>query len=90
MGSTTSERFRLRFNQYKSNILQYAEGKRNMKQVKMISHFFSESHQGRYEDISVQIIDHCDPNDQERREDFWIFHLDTMSPKGLNEKKTSM
>ena len=40
-----------------------------------------------YIDLTVQIIDYCDPNDQERREDFWIYHLDTLYPKGLNNKK---
>ena len=29
------------------------------------------------EDIKVQIIDNFDPNDQEDKENFWIFHLDT-------------
>ena len=24
------------------------------------------------------MIDHIDPSDQETREDFWIFHLDTL------------
>ena len=43
-----------------------------------------ETHSGTHKDILVQIIDHYDPNDQERREDFWIRHLNTMFPKGLN------
>ena len=38
-------------------------------------------------DISVQIIDLCDLNDQERQEEFWIHHLDTMFPKDLNQRK---
>ena len=37
------------------------------------------NHIGTHEDIKVQIIGHCDPNDQEAREDFWIFHLDTFA-----------
>ena len=53
----------------------------------MIENFFCPNHSGTHKDISVQIIDHCDRNDQERREDFWIYHLDTMFPKGLNQKK---
>ena len=39
-----------------------------------------------HEDIKVQIIGHCDPDGQEDREDFWIFHLDTLYPKRLNQK----
>ena len=45
------------------------------------------SHIGTHEDIKVQIIGHCDPNDQEAKEDFWIFHLDTLHPKGLTLKR---
>ena len=40
----------------------------------------------RQEDIKVQIIDHCDTKDQEAREDFSIFHLENLHPKGLNQK----
>ena len=83
VGSTVTK-FLLQFNQYKSNINLYGEGKRGFKQEKLIEHFFCPNHSGTHKDISIQIIDHCDPNDQERREDFWIYHLDTMFPKGLN------
>ena len=86
VGSTTTK-FRLRYNQYKSQINLYGEGRRDMKQKKFVEHFYSENHHGTYKDISVQLIDHCDPNDQERREDFWIYHFDTMFPKGLNQKE---
>ena len=37
--------------------------------------------------LKVQIIDHCDLNDQEARENFWVFHLDTLHPRGLNKKR---
>ena len=30
---------------------------------------------GIHEDIKVEIIGHCDPNDQEARFDSWIFHF---------------
>ena len=49
-----------------------------MKQEKLIEHFFLFSHNGTHENIKVQIIGHCDPNDQENRENFWIFHLDIL------------
>ena len=80
-------KFRLRFNQCKSNIKLYREGRSGFKQEKLIEHFFLCSHNGTHEDIKVQIIDHCDSNDREAREDFWIFHLDTLYPKGLNRKR---
>ena len=35
----------------------------------LIEHFFLCSHNGTDEDIKVQIIGHCDPDDEEPRED---------------------
>ena len=81
-------RFRLRHNQCKSNIKLNGEGRRGFKQEKLIKHFFLLSDNGTHEDIKVQIAGHCDPDDQEAREGFWIFHLDTLHPKGLNKKRT--
>ena len=86
VGSTITA-FNLRFNQYKSNINLYGKGRRGFKQEKLISHFFTEGHTGSYKDISVQIIDFCDPNKQEEREDFWITTLNTRVPYGLNIRK---
>ena len=79
--------FRKRCNQYKSNIKSYSVGKRGMKQQKLTSHFFTDKHHGTYDDIKVQITDYCDANDQERREDFLIFNLNTLEPNGLNNKR---
>ena len=76
-------RFRLRFNQYKSNIKLNGEGSRGFKQEKLIENFFPLSHNGTHEDIKVQIIGHCDPNDQEDR----VFRLDTLHSKRLNQKQ---
>ena len=53
-------RFRLRFNQYKSNIKLNGEESRGFKQEKLIENFFLLSHNGAREDIKVQIIGHCD------------------------------
>ena len=79
VGSTVTK-FRCRFNQYKSNINLYGKGQRGFMQEPLIEHFFSNKHNGLYEDIKVQIIDYCDPNNPERREGFWIYHLDTIYP----------
>ena len=84
---STVTRYRLRFYQIKSNIKPNGEGRGEFKQERLIEHFFLCSYNGTQEDIKVQIIGHCDPNDQEAREDFWIFHLDTLHPKGLNQKQ---
>ena len=81
--------FRKSFNQDKSNIKLYSEGIGGMKQEKkLISHFFTDKHHGTYDDAKVQIIDYGDSNDQERKEDFWIFNLNTLGPNGLNKKRT--
>ena len=36
--------------------------------------------------MMVQIINFCDPNDQEKRKDFWMDKLQTLYSKGLNMK----
>ena len=77
-------RIRLRFNQYKSNIKLNGEGRRGFKKEKLIEHFLLLSHNGTHEDIKVQIIGHCDPNDQEDR----VFYLDTLHSK--LQSKTSI
>ena len=57
------------------------------KQEKLIEHVFCPNHSGTHKDIYVQTIDHCNPNNQQRRGYFRIYYLDTMFPKGLNQKK---
>ena len=57
-----------------------------MKQKKLISHFFTDKHHRTYDDIKEQIIDYCDANDQEHKEGFWIFNLNTLQSNGLNNK----
>ena len=42
-----------------------------MNQESLYEHFHQKDHTGKKD----QIIDYCDPNDQERRESFWQFHL---------------
>ena len=56
-------------------------------QEPLIELFFSNKHYGSHKDIKVKIIDYCDPNNPERREDFWIYHLDTIYPRVLNMRK---
>ena len=31
----------------------------------------------------IEIIDYCDPNNRERGEDFWIYHLNIIYPRGI-------
>ena len=60
------------------------KGAVDLKQEKLIENFFLLSHNGTHEDIEVQIIGHCDPNDQEDR----VFYLDTLHSK--LQSKTSI
>ena len=76
-------RIRLRLNQYKYNIKLNGEGRRGFKKEKLIEHFLLLSRNGTHEDIKVQIIGHCNPNDQEDR----VFCLDTLYSKRLNQKQ---
>ena len=84
-GSTITK-FRSRFNQYKMNIKLYGARRRGFVQEKLIEHFYSQDHHGTHGDMIVQIIDHCDPNDQEQLENFWMLKLKTLYPDGSNQK----
>ena len=79
IGSTVTK-FRSRFNQYESSINLYGKGQRGFMQEPLIEHFFSNKQNGSHKEIKVQIIGYCDPNNPERREDFWIYHLDIIYP----------
>ena len=83
---TRVARLRERFNQHKSNVSLYSQGIRGLMLEKMISHFFDFEHNGSIDDMHFQIIDHCDPNDKERRESIKIEKLKTMHPYGLKFK----
>ena len=64
-------RIRLRFNQYKSNIKLNGEGRRGFKTEKLIEYFLLLSNNRTHEHIKVQIIGHCDPNDEKDRFSIW-------------------
>ena len=68
-------RFRVRFNQYKCNIKLNGEGKRDFKQEILTEHLFLLSHNGTNEDIKIQIIGYCDPNNQDARKDVSSEHF---------------
>ena len=54
---------------------------------KLIEHFCRQNHHGTHRDMNLQIIDHCDPNDQEKQENFWMYKLKTLYRDGLNQKQ---
>ena len=63
---STINKFRSRFNQCKSNINLYEEGKRGFVEEKLIEHFYVQNHYSTHGDMIVRIIDYYDPNDQEK------------------------
>ena len=84
VGSTTT-RCRDRFNQYISGIQRFGSGVRGLSQENLFEHFHSDSHNGHCDQIKLQIIDRCYPNNQELRESYWSFHLKTVAPFDLND-----
>ena len=76
-----------RFNKYKSNMKWYGEGRRGFFQEKLIAHFFNHCNKGSYKDMMVHIMDFCDTNNQEKREDFWMYKLWTLYPEGYEKNQ---
>ena len=85
-GSTVTK-CRACFNQYKSNLKLYREARRGFFQEKLIEHFFNHGHNGSYKDMMVQIIDFCDPKNQEKRDEFGMDKLSKLYSEGLNFKR---
>ena len=64
-GSTITK-FRSKLNQYKSNIKLYRERRTGYVHEKLIEQFYSQNHHGTHGVMIVLIIDHSDPNNQEK------------------------
>ena len=73
--------------QYKSNLKLYGEGRTGFFQEKLIEHLFNHGHNGSYKDMMVQIIDFCDPKNQEKRDEFGMDKLSKLYSEGLNFKR---
>ena len=73
------------FNQCKSNLNLYGKGKRGFIQESLID-LFTLNNYGSHTDMKVQTMDFCGHNHSEWS-GFWIHHLNTVVPKGLNTKK---
>ena len=84
MGSTIT-RCRDRFNKYTSGVQRFGRGVRGLSQENLFEHFYSVGHNGQANQMRLQIIDRCHPNNQELRESYWSFHLKTVAPFGLND-----
>lgn len=85
VGSTTTK-FRIRFNNYKSGYKRFLSGKTDIPQAMFFKHFKENKHNG-IEDWEIRLIEKCENLIKLRkRESFWQFKLNTFSPAGLNEK----
>ena len=82
VGSTT-DKFRLRWNNYKENNRKAKRGEENMQPL-AFEHFSSNDHNGFLEDCSITLIDKTDGSDPTRREEYWRRVLETVTPYGLN------
>ena len=82
VGETTDE-FRLRWNNYKSNGRKNARNETCM-QEHLFEHFKSEDHSGFLGNVSITLIDKTDGKESKRRENYWMRTLKTYAPFGLN------
>ena len=81
--SKTTDDFRYRWNNYKSNSRKF-DRKESCMQEHLYRHFSSSGHMGFLDDVLVNLIDKTDGSDPKKREDYWIKTLKTMAPYGLN------
>ena len=81
-GSTT-DRFRLRWNNDKDNDKKAQQGEEHM-QPELFEHFHSEEHNGFLQDCIITLIEKIDCSDPTRWEEYWRVLLKTVAPYGLN------
>ena len=79
----TTDRFRLRWNNYKDNDRKAQRCEEHM-QPELFEHFHSEEHNGFLQDCSITLIEKTDGSDATRREEYWRVVLKTVAPDGLN------
>ena len=81
--SKTTDDFRYRWNNYKSNSRKF-DRKESCMQEHLYRHFSSPGHRRLLNNVSVKLIDKTNGSDPEKREDYWMKTLKTMAPYGLN------
>ena len=79
----TTNDFRYRWNNYKSNSRKF-DRKESCMQEYLYRHSSSPGHEGFLNDVSVTLIDKTDRSDPKKREDYWMKTLKTTAPYGLN------
>ena len=82
----TTDKFRLRWNNYKDNARKAAQGLPHA-QPFIYEHFSSEDHNGFLNDCSITLIDKTDGSAPLKREQYWMRVLKTISPEGLNSSE---
>ena len=82
VGSTT-DKFRLRWNNYKENDRKALRGEEHM-QPELFEHFAADNHNCFLTDCSITLIGKTDGSDPTRREEYWRKLLKTLAPYGLN------
>ena len=83
VGSTT-DKFRLRWNNYKENNQKAKRGEEHMQPL-VSEHFSSNDHNGFLEDFRITLIDKIDGSDPTKRVIYWRRVLKTVAPYGLNK-----
>ena len=84
VGSTT-DKFRLRWNNYKENNRKAKRGEEHMQPL-VFEHFSSNDCNGFLEDCSITLFDKTDGFDPTRREEYWRRVLNSVTPDGLNTR----
>ena len=77
VGSTT-DRFSLRWNNYKDNDRKAQWGEEHM-QPELLQHFHSEEYDGFLQDCGITLLDKTDGSDPTRREEYWHVVLKTVA-----------
>ena len=79
----TTDKFRLRWNNYKENDRKAVRGEEHM-QAELFEHFAVDNHNCFLIDCSISLIDKTNGSDLTRREKYWRKILKTVGPCGLN------
>ena len=79
----TTDQFRLRWNNYKSNDRKFKRREPCI-QKHLFEHFYSDGHNGFLEDVAITLIDKTDGKDPKNRKNYWMRTLKTLAPEGLN------
>ena len=81
----TGDLCRLKCNNYKSNDRKFKRGEHCM-QEHLYEHFYSDSHSGFIDDVTIMLTDKADGEDPKNTESYGMTILKVLAPDGLNIK----